>query len=337
MIITAKKSVQTLPVFVLLSYICFAILNFKLRIMKKITLFLSALALSVMGVNAQSNIGPSPYEANPVQGGTELPVLSHTPGATLNTGAVACADTGGGGTTTNSYFRSYVPSAFGFSGDFEVQGLQLAHTYDDIAGDGAPINVNINAWTSDATFPMGSFTLLASAALQGDATTADQLLDLSFDAPAIVDADTEVIIEFFISDGVSIGKDVRIYNTTDPETAPSYLASVDCGINDPVTVASIGFPDERIVLNLVGDTVLSVGDNISDLVSVFPNPANNVLNVAVPSTIEVSSASLYDVLGKDTGVQLVNGQMNTSSLARGLYILNVETSAGTLTQKIVKQ
>ncbi|MCW5519297.1 T9SS type A sorting domain-containing protein [Aureitalea sp. L0-47] len=305
--------------------------------MKKITLILSAIVLSAVGVNAQSNVGPSPYESNPTQGYSEMQVLSHTPGATLQNGAVACADTGGAGTTTNSWFRSYVPADFGFSGDFEVQGLQLAHTYTDVTGDGAPINVNINAWTSDMVFPMGSFTLLTSAALQGDASSADAVLDLSFDAPAVVDASTEVIVEFFVSDGVAIGKDVRIYNTADPETAPSYLASVDCGINDPVTTASIGFPDERIVLNLVGDEALAVDDNIADLVTVYPNPASNVLNVSVPSNIEVINASLYDVLGKNTGVQLVNGQMNTSSLARGVYILNVNTSRGTLTQKIVKQ
>ena len=64
---------------------------------------------------------------------------------------------------------------------------------------------------------------------------------------------------------------------------------------------------------------------------------NNVLNVNVAGNIEISNASMFDLLGKNTGVQLVNGQMDTSSLARGVYILNVETSAGTLTQKVVKR
>ena len=306
--------------------------------MKKITLLLCAIAFSAVGVNAQSNIGPSPYESNPVPSSVRMDILSHTPGATLNGGAVACADTGGGGTTTNSWWRSYTPANFGYTGNFEVQGLQTAHTYDDISGLGEPINININAWTSDDVFPAGNFTLLTSAALQGDASSADQLLDLSFDTAEVVDANTEVILVFFVADGVSISKDVRIYNTTDPENAPSYLSSVDCSISDPVTTASIGFPDERVVLNLIGETSLSVGDNtLSELVSVFPNPMNNVLNVNVTGNVEISNASMFDLLGKNTGVQLVNGQMDTSSLARGVYILNVETSAGTLTQKVVKR
>ena len=83
--------------------------------------------------------------------------------------------------------------------------------------------------------------------------------------------------------------------------------------------------------------VLSVGDNVSDLVSVFPNPTSDVLNVRVPSNISVTGATLFDVLGNDSGVRLVNGQINTASLATGVYLLNVETSAGTLTQKVVKK
>jgi hypothetical protein len=70
---------------------------------------------------------------------------------------------------------------------------------------------------------------------------------------------------------------------------------------------------------------------------VYPNPAREVLNVDIPATVEVNTAVLYDVLGKNTGVRLVNGTMNTSNLARGIYMLNVNTSAGTFTQKVVKQ
>ena len=82
---------------------------------------------------------------------------------------------------------------------------------------------------------------------------------------------------------------------------------------------------------------LSVGDNLAELVDIFPNPANDILQVRVPASINVNSVALFDVLGKNTGAVLVNGQINVSQLARGVYILNVNTDSGTLTQKIVKQ
>ena len=81
---------------------------------------------------------------------------------------------------------------------------------------------------------------------------------------------------------------------------------------------------------------LGVNDNIANLASVYPNPTKGILNVDMPSTISVKSSNLFNLLGQDTGVKLINGTMNVSDLARGVYILNVETSAGTLTQKVVK-
>ena len=83
-------------------------------------------------------------------------------------------------------------------------------------------------------------------------------------------------------------------------------------------------------------TPLSINENALAQVSIFPNPTSAVLNIKVPSTIEVQNAVLFDLLGKNTGVKLINGVMNTSDLARGVYILNLKTSAGTLTEKVIK-
>lgn len=88
---------------------------------------------------------------------------------------------------------------------------------------------------------------------------------------------------------------------------------------------------------LTGEDVVSVGDNLAEQVSVYPNPTTDILNVSVPSSVEVSRVSMFDVLGKNVGVSYTNGVINTSSLAKGVYILSIETTSGNLTQKIVKQ
>ncbi|GHC55742.1 T9SS type A sorting domain-containing protein [Ulvibacter litoralis] len=82
--------------------------------------------------------------------------------------------------------------------------------------------------------------------------------------------------------------------------------------------------------------VAGVNDTLLSQVSVYPNPASDVLNVRVPATVEVKNAVLYDVLGKDTGARLVNGSLDIADLARGVYILNINTTAGSLTEKVVK-
>ena len=88
---------------------------------------------------------------------------------------------------------------------------------------------------------------------------------------------------------------------------------------------------------LTNEEAAGLGDN--DLVgaSVYPNPATNVINVDFSSNVELKSAVLFDVLGKNTGAALVNGSMNIADLAAGVYILNIETNNGSLTQKVIKQ
>lgn len=90
---------------------------------------------------------------------------------------------------------------------------------------------------------------------------------------------------------------------------------------------------------LVGDCspLLGVEDNLLSGVSVYPNPTSAVFNINLPKGVEVISSSLVDVMGKTTGVTYSNGQMDVSSLAKGVYFLNIKTNQGVVTQKVVKQ
>src|SRR5690606_12640888 len=45
-----------------------------------------------------------------------------------------------------------------------------------------------------------------------------------------------------------------IGSNSDGQTAPSYLRSVSCGIDEPTDVAAIGFPEMQIVMNVTGTT-----------------------------------------------------------------------------------
>ncbi|MBL4664196.1 MAG: T9SS type A sorting domain-containing protein [Flavobacteriaceae bacterium] len=83
--------------------------------------------------------------------------------------------------------------------------------------------------------------------------------------------------------------------------------------------------------------VLGLGDNLADLVNIYPNPATTIINIDVPTSVEILSVTLYDVLGKNTGATLTNGTIDVSNLSRGVYILNVKSTQGTLTQKVIKR
>jgi len=126
-----------------------------------------------------------------------------------------------------------------------------------------------------------------------------------------------------------------------PANAPLLIDSDDlfgAGATDWTEISGlIGADFPSFAWTLTNEEAAGLGDN--DLVgaSVYPNPATNVINVDFSSNVELKSAVLFDVLGKNTGATLVNGSMNIADLAAGVYILNIETNNGSLTQKVIKQ
>ena len=83
--------------------------------------------------------------------------------------------------------------------------------------------------------------------------------------------------------------------------------------------------------------VLSVNDNLQSLVSVYPNPTSDILNIEVPPSVEITNANLYSMLGKNIEVSLTQNTLDISNLSRGVYFLTLETNQGSLTQKVVKK
>ncbi len=81
---------------------------------------------------------------------------------------------------------------------------------------------------------------------------------------------------------------------------------------------------------------LGIEDSIEELVSVYPNPVSNKLNIELPTTVEVIKSALFDIIGNDTGLSIENNSINTLNLEKGIYILTIETTLGSLTKKIIK-
>ncbi|TDI71093.1 MAG: T9SS type A sorting domain-containing protein [Bacteroidetes bacterium] len=83
-------------------------------------------------------------------------------------------------------------------------------------------------------------------------------------------------------------------------------------------------------------SILGINDNALSQILLFPNPTTGIINIQAPNGLEIKSAVLYDVLGKAVTSPIVNNQINISQLSKGIYILNLETSEGILTKKIIK-
>ncbi len=247
-------------------------------------------------------------------------------------GGVACWDSTGGTFSNNSFYRAYVLDDFGVTGDFVITEVQYGQ---GSADEGKQIFVNI--YTAD-TDDLAVATLSFVATGSHTSTAADDLSLVTVEVDATIPAGSIVVFEVNAPDsGTNTGETFFPGINNAGENDDSYLAALDCAITEPTPATAIGFPDNQYVMNVIGDEVLSVGENLASSVSVYPSPATDVLNVKLPSNLEVLNSSLVSVLGKTTGVTYSNGVMNVSGIAPGVYFLNLETNMGTYTQKVIKQ
>ena len=67
---------------------------------------------------------------------------------------------------------------------------------------------------------------------------------------------------------------------------------------------------------------------------IYPNPANNALNINATSNI--NRIEVYNMMGQMVGMYEandVNAQINTTAFANGVYTVKIETENGTSTKK----
>lgn len=82
---------------------------------------------------------------------------------------------------------------------------------------------------------------------------------------------------------------------------------------------------------------LSVDDNVIDNnITMFPNPATDILNVKMDNLSELEKIAIYNMSGQEV-LMTTQNTVNVSSLASGMYVVNVQTSKGFETKKLLKK
>ncbi len=308
--------------------------------MKKITLFIAAVAAgfamqaqtSMTGPGATGNVvvnGPAGSTTG-VRGGAVT--ITNNNSQTIVTGEeIACASPTS--FRNNNIFTEFdLDGDFGITGQFDVTDAEMAI---GPVTTPAGFDLTFNVYSSNGgAFPGGTQTLQGTATVT--ITNADAETIVSVPLTASIPAGDDIVFEAVLVDDGTDTNFMRFGANQDGPSGINFILAPDCGANAPTNFIDLGLT-QSLIMNLVGEEVFSVEDNLANVISVYPNPANDVINIKAPSSIQIQNAVIYDVLGKATNVQVFNGQINVGELARGVYILNLNTSAGTLTQKVVKQ
>jgi len=81
---------------------------------------------------------------------------------------------------------------------------------------------------------------------------------------------------------------------------------------------------------------LSVQDFNSEIVSLYPNPANNIIHVE--SNNDITKYEIYNVLGERIQQNyLVDNSINLTELSQGIYIINLYSETRKISKRIIKQ
>ncbi|MGC9330476.1 MAG: choice-of-anchor J domain-containing protein [Bacteroidales bacterium] len=108
-------------------------------------------------------------------------------------------------------------------------------------------------------------------------------------------------------------------------------------VGDQVYIAVRCVSDDAFIF-MVDDIVIDVGVNVSDAeveeISIYPNPANNVVTVA---NAENADISIVNMLGQKVVSQTATSSretVNISDLSNGTYIIRIEDGNEVITQKL---
>ena len=128
----------------------------------------------------------------------------------------------------------------------------------------------------------------------------------------------------------------RMWAQDNPNLTCIQVDDVDFA-NSQICESSSGWcKDETTVYS--EDCNLGIEDVLQKQISIYPNPAKDVLYLYNESISEISTIKVYDILGEQV-LQKNNpiNQIDMSNLATGLLFVQIETDKGLVIKKIIKQ
>jgi len=157
----------------------------------------------------------------------------------------SCADGATGPTYVTSFMRRFDPwDEYQIDEPYDVVMVELGFGYLEGPSGSGVQHPEIYLWAVEASDPLswGNLMLLDSEVVTVYDSDAMSFLTVQIDATIWEPEATHLVVEI-ISEDLSAGGAFFYGANTQGQIAPSFVASGPCGYLDPVTMASIGYPD----------------------------------------------------------------------------------------------
>ena len=89
----------------------------------------------------------------------------------------------------------------------------------------------------------------------------------------------------------------------------------------------------RKISGLANDEVETT--DLEASIKVFPNPSTDKINIELNDNVELKSVSMFDANGSQVSILMNDQTLNVTKLPRGIYVLRIATSEGSIEQKVV--
>ncbi|GGB66148.1 hypothetical protein GCM10007424_02630 [Flavobacterium suaedae] len=183
-----------------------------------------------------------------------------------------------------------------------------------------------------------------------------------------LEAGQEVTLTFFTrllsppDDTVTATLDITVGTAIGSENQTNILQTITTSVEDTYTERTVYFtptesgiyyfgfhnnspiasyPASLLLDNIsLMDTPAGTANIENSQFTVFPNPANNVVNIVNANNILVNAVEVVDLNGRTVKSVKFDGvseaQINISELSSGVYMMNINTDNGSVIKKIVK-
>ncbi|ANB16476.1 choice-of-anchor Q domain-containing protein [Dokdonella koreensis] len=200
-------------------------------------------------------------------------------------------------TTENRYFRRFY-----FRDHPEIGAAVTIQSVDVAVESSTGKNLTVNLYTLPAattpeTIPLDGLTLIGTGSAYALGGSALSSLRVPVQGVVANTAAYDLVVEIVAPSGIDDGGFFYIGSTRSPETHATFMMAPACDIDAPTRVASLGFPNMRLILvvNVDDQTPVVPGcDNPTDIpwLRVTPEAGATAAGQTSTATVSVDSAGL---------------------------------------------
>ena len=239
--------------------------------------------------------------------------------------------------------------------------LSTADTYTDIAGFGTgnTFSTTLTELTASTDYTFRAYVSTINGTQYGEPmtfttlpedtpepcetpTNLDQVIELKAEGSIILTwTDNAGVSEWNLQYRPLNGEWITVVVTGSPSYTITGLESGDVYEVHVQAVCGNGVVSEWSSILTATATNSGIEDHLSSRISLYPNPANDVVNIqCTTNNVQILGVEVIDVYGKVINTLNVienPTRINVSGLATGMYFVRVTTDEGTVTKTFIKQ